>query len=140
MLKKSYQYFLIALLALGIQGVASAADEEAAAEKKPAYVSLGQPMVLNLTTGARRLSFLQIEADVLVANDDAKDVVETHIPAIRHQLVLLLSEQKAMDMKTPTKREALRQQATQDVRNIIAELNGSNDGIEEVLFSTVLVQ
>ncbi len=140
MLKKSYQYFLIALLALGIQGIASAADEESAPEKKPAYVSLGQPMVLNLTTGARRLSFLQIEADVLVANDDAKDVVETHIPAIRHQLVLLLSEQKAMDMKTPTKREALRQQATQDVRNIIAELNGSDDGIEEVLFSTVLVQ
>ncbi len=140
MLKKSYRYFLITMLAVCIPSIASAAEEEQDVAKKPAYVSLGQPMVLNLTTGARRLSFLQIEADVLVANDDAKDVVETHIPAIRHQLVLLLSEQKALDMKTPTKREALRVQATQDVRDIIAELSGNNEGIEEVLFSTVLVQ
>ncbi len=140
MMNKSYLYLLVALLTLGLNGVSLAADEEPAVEKKPAYVSLGQPMVLNLTTGARRLSFLQIEADVLVANDDAKDVVETHIPAIRHQLVLLLSEQKAIDMKTPTKREALRVQATEDVRSILEQLSGTKEGVEEVLFSTVLVQ
>ena len=139
MIKKCYPYFMIALLSLGIHGAASAADDTQAEPKKTSYVSLGKPMVLNLATGPRRLSFLQIEADVLVTNDDAKDIVEDHIPAIRHQLILLLSEQKAIDMKTPTKREELRQQATVDVRTIIEQLTGT-PAVEEVLFSTVLVQ
>ena len=138
--KRTYHIFFIALLTLCITGVSLAADtEQQAAEKNPAYVSLGEPMILNLASDGRRLSFLQLQADVLVVNDDAREVVETHIPAIRHKLILLLSEQKAIDMKTPAKREQLRQQATQDVRAMIEQMTGST-GIEEVLFTTFLVQ
>ena len=104
--KRTYHFFFIALLTLCIPGVSLAADtEQQAEEKNPAYVSLGEPMILNLASDGRRLSFLQLQADVLVVNDDAREVVETHIPAIRHKLILLLSEQKAIDMKTPAKRE-----------------------------------
>ena len=114
------------------------ADEEAM-EMQPSYVSLGKPMVLNLSSNGKRLSFLQVSADVLVKDDNAKEVVEIHVPAIRHKLIVLLSEQLATDMKSPVKREEIRKQATSEIRDMIGQM-ASNQDIEEVLFSQFLVQ
>ena len=96
-------------------------------------------MVLNLSTDGRKLAFLQLKADVLVGDDDSKSVVESHLPAIRHQLIVMLSEQSATDMKTPAKREQVRQQVTTQVRDMLKEM-GDNPDVKEVLFSTFLVQ
>jgi flagellar FliL protein len=115
-----------------------AAEDEAKASTTSAYVSLGDPMVLNLS-GPKRLTFLQISADVLVSDSDAETTIKTHVPAIRHSLIMLLSEQKAGDIKSPARREEIRQQATSQVQALIADLSGSQD-VSEVLFSSILVQ
>ena len=116
---------------------AQAAEDEAVA-KTSAYVSLGDPMVLNLS-GTKRLTFLQISADVLVSDADAKETIELHVPAIRHSLIILLSEQKASDIKSPGKREEIRQQATAQVQSLMVALSGSAD-VSDILFSSILVQ
>lgn len=95
-------------------------------------------MVLNLS-GGKRLNFLQISADVLISDADAQSTVKTHVPAIRHSLIMLLSQQKTDDIKSPARREEIRQQATARVKGLIAELSGS-EGISDVLFSSILVQ
>ena len=115
-----------------------AAEDEAKASTTSAYVSLGDPMVLNLS-GPKRLTFLQISADVLVSDSDAETTIKTHVPAIRHSLIMLLSEQKAGDIKSPARREEIRQQATSQVQALIADLSGSQD-VSEILFSSILVQ
>lgn len=125
------------ILLLGLTQ-AQAADDDEVASKSSAYVSLGEPMVLNLS-GGKRLTFLQISADVLVSDADAESTIKTHVPAIRHSLIMLLSEQKAGDIKSPTKREEIRQQATARVKGLMAELADSQD-VSEVLFSSILVQ
>ena len=130
----------LSFLLLSLSSTLFAADEEVVDKDKPGYVSLGKkPMVLNLKTDSKKLSFLQIKADVLVKNDDAKEVVEAHIPAIRHKLIVLLSEQKASDMKTPAKREEIRKQATIEIRDMIEKMTDNKD-IDEILFSNFLVQ
>jgi flagellar FliL protein len=138
---KSLIHCLLLALLMLLAPLAQAGEDEAAPKKKePAYVSLGKPMVLNLTGGKRRrLTFLQIAADVLVKDDEARAVVEQHIPAIRHQLILMLSEQKADDLKSPATREKIRQQITNQVRDMIEEMTDNND-IDEILFTTFLVQ
>ena len=113
-------------------------EEEAPASGKTAYVSLGDPMVLNLS-GKRKLTFLQISADVLVRDSDTEEAVKIHVPAIRHSLIMLLSEQKAADIKSPGKREEIRQVATANVKRLITDLSGEGE-IAEVLFSNILVQ
>ncbi len=125
------------ILMLGLTQ-AHAAEAEKAASKTSAYVSLGDPMVLNLS-GGKRLTFLQISADILVSDADAEDAVKIHVPAIRHSLIMLLSEQNAKDIKSPGKREEIRQQATARVKGLIADLAGSQD-VSDVLFSSILVQ
>jgi len=119
------------------------AAEEAEAEEVPAkissYVSLGDSMVLNLSNDNRRLTFLQLKADVLIADSEAEELIKTHVPAIRHKLIVLLSEQKANDMKSPAKREEIRKIATTQIQELMADIAGNND-ISDILFSSFLVQ
>ncbi len=129
--------FCVIVVALGI-GLARAADDEEAAAKSSAYVSLGEPMVLNLS-GGKRLTFLQISADVLISDASAEREIKTHVPAMRHSLIMLLSEQKAGDIKSAGKREEIRQQAAARIKGLIADLSGSED-VSDVLFSSILVQ
>ena len=129
--------FCAAILLTGVTQ-ANAAEDEANTGSTSAYVSLGEPMVLNLS-GPKRLTFLQISADVLVSDSDAEATIKTHVPAIRHSLIMLLSEQKAADIKSPARREEIRRQATSQVQALIADLSGS-EGVSEVLFSSILVQ
>ena len=124
------------ILMLGFTQARAAEDESAPTTS--AYVSLGDPMVLNLS-GTKRLTFLQISADVLVSDADAEETIKIHVPAIRHSLIMLLSEQKASDIKTPAKREEIRQQATAQVQSLIVALSGSTD-VSDILFSSILVQ
>jgi len=134
---KSIAVLISSLLLLFVYTTSFAADEDTP-EKKPSYVSLGEAMVLNLSNN-KKLSFLQLKADVLVSSDDAQEIVQANIPAIRHQLIVLLSEQSAIDMRTPVKREEVRQLATAQVRSLIEEMTANKD-IEEVLFTVFLVQ
>ena len=124
------------ILLLGTPQARAAAENPVTATS--AYVSLGDPMVLNLS-GTRRLIFLQISADVLISDSDAEETIKLHVPAIRHSLIMLLSEQKASDIKSPQKREEIRQQATVQVQSLIADLSGNHD-ISDMLFSSILVQ
>ena len=129
----------LTLIMLSICPVYAADDEEEQAPTESSYVSLGEPMVLNLTSKTSRLTFLQISADVLVGNSDAEDTIKAHVPAIRHKLIMLLSEQDAANIKSPTKREEIRQQATAEVIALIENLSGNREDTE-VLFSSILVQ
>ena len=139
MSKKSYSVFLSIFL-FCFNTAVFAADEEETPKEKPSYISLGsKPMILNLATNGNRRVFLQIKADVLVKNEDAKEAIEEHIPAIRHKLILLLSEQNAVDMKTTSKREEIRKLATAEIRDMMEQMAGNKD-IEEILFSNFLVQ
>ena len=138
---KKYCYKFYAYFFLSVSTVWAAEEEEnaEAVVKTSAYVSLGDAMVLNLSTNNRRLTFLQVKADVLVGDSDAEDLIKTHIPAIRHELIVLFSEQNANDMKSSTRREEIRKVATAQVQEVIADLTGNKD-VTDVLFSSFLVQ
>lgn len=129
--------FLLPLM--GLHPVYAQDAEEEAPKTNSAYVSLGKSMVLNLSSQKKKITFLQISADALIDDDSNQQLVETHIPAMRHTLIVLLSEQSDNDMKSSTKREALRQQATAEVKSLITELTGQ-DLVSDLLFSSILVQ
>lgn len=133
---------LMILLLIGQAGgqVWSAEDEGAEGPKiESAYISLGAPLVLNLSSPRSRNTYLQLAADVLIKDADSEAIIKTHIPAMRHQLIVLLSEQPAKDMKSSSKREEIRKTATAKIQALIAELS-NNEDIGDVLFSSFLVQ
>lgn len=130
-------FIIVAMLLLGSTNAWSAEKEKK--NTSSAYVSLGKPMVLNLSSKNNRLTFLQLQADALIKDENSEAVIKTHIPAIRHVLIVLLSEQNAIDMKSPAKREEIRNLATTQVKELMVELADNND-ITDILFSSFLVQ
>ena len=130
-------FIIVAMLLLDSTNAWSAEKEKK--NTSSAYVSLGKPMVLNLSSKNNRLTFLQLQADALIKDENSEAVIKTHIPAIRHVLIVLLSEQNAIDMKSPAKREEIRNLATTQVKELMVELADNND-ITDILFSSFLVQ
>ncbi len=139
-MQKLLLHFILTILISSTQ-VWAAEDEETeeAPAKITAYVSLGDAMVLNLSNSSKRLTFLQIKADLLLKDTSSEALIITHLPAIRHELIVLLSEQNAKDMKSSTKREEVRKIATAQIKEMMVELTGNED-ISDVLFSSFLVQ
>ena len=129
----------ISLMLLTFSSELLAAEDLAKPKLSTDYVSLGKPMVLNLSSKRNRLSFLQISADVQVKSDNAKEIAEKFVPVFRHILILKLSEQNAQEMKTVAKREELRTQASKQIREVINELSDASE-IKDILFSKYLVQ
>ncbi len=143
MCTKSIQPSLLKILAISLLmfGFSSQlqAQEEEKADFKTDYVSLGSPMVLNLSSKRTRLTFLQISADMLVTSKDAKEIAQIFTPLFRHILILNLSEKDAQEVKNPEKREVLRAQISAQMIKAMTELADATN-IKEVLFSQFLVQ
>lgn len=131
------------LIILLIAGPAWCAEDEEAEEEvektESVYISLGSPLVLNLSSKRSRNTYLQLTADVLVKDANSEALIKMHIPAMRHQLIVLLSEQPAKDMKSSARREEIRKIASTKIQQVVAELAGNED-ISDVLFSSFLVQ
>jgi flagellar FliL protein len=125
------------LLAVQVSSQAWSATDEVKTDS--VYISLGEPLVLNLSSQRSRNTYLQLTADVLIRDSDSEAIIKTHIPAMRHQLIVLLSEQSEKDMKSPEKREEIRKTATAEIKALITELSNNKD-IGDVLFSSFLVQ
>jgi flagellar FliL protein len=132
---------MISLVVGQLGGQAWSAEDEEADEVKvdSAYISLGAPLVLNLSSQRSRNTYLQLTADILIKDAASEAIIKTHIPAMRHQLIVFLSEQPAKDMKSSSKREEIRKTATAKIQALVTELS-SNEDIDDVLFSSFLVQ
>ena len=82
------------------------ADDQA---KPPAiYVSMHPHFLTNLADGK---SFVQIKAQAMVSNEATQTALRLHMPAVRHELLMLLGEMKATDLKGV---EQMHQQETEN--------------------------
>ncbi|MES9971620.1 MAG: flagellar basal body-associated FliL family protein [Candidatus Thiodiazotropha sp.] len=113
-------------------------EEEAKAEEAPviSYYQVKPSLTANLASGGK-----YIRCDVqLMTNDELfLEELNLHGPAIRHSLLLLLSEQDGKSIKTPSGKEALRKQALSAIGKLMQELSGKNE-LKALFFTTFLVQ
>ena len=82
---------------------------------------------------------MQATISVMGRDVEAMEAVRQHMPAIRHNLINLLSAQLVLVFENPVGIEALRQQATEEVKQVLQREIG-RPGIEEVLFTSFVMQ
>ena len=86
------------------------------------YIEMQPAFVVNFgTTG--RIGYLKTDVSLRVSAQ-AAGAVELHMPALRHELIMLLSSQSAEALAAPEQREALRLAALEAVRRVIAAAAG----------------
>lgn len=117
-----------------------AEEEEKEEEEKEAviisYYQIKPSLVANLASGGR---YIRCDIQLMTKDDAFLEELKIHDPAIRHTLLLLLSEQDGMAIKKPDGKESLRKKALKQVNDLMKEQTGKA-GLEALFFTTFFVQ
>ncbi len=114
-------------------GLAIAEDDE----KKPAvYFSLTPSLIANVNGKAR---YARCDIQFMVTDEVSLSEVRLHAPALRHELLLLLGDQKGTDLQDPKGKERFRQSALSAVGKVIKAQTGKNS-IKDLFFTSFFVQ
>lgn len=101
-----------------------------AARAEGPYLEL-EKFVVNVRDKSR-MRFMQVKVQVLASDPVIRGAVETHMPAVRDTLVMLLSEQNAASMRSAAGREEVREAALTAVQQVMGEfISGGADGTGE---------
>lgn len=132
---------LVVSLGLALLLVTSQAFAEDPPADKPdaMYIPLLPPFVVNYG-GAGRLKYLKAEMTVRVNSIEGAQRVRHHMPAIRDQLVTLLSSQEELVIDTQEGKEQLRKDALAAVKQVIELEEGEDSGVVDIYFDNFVVQ
>ena len=114
-------------------------DESAEPAQMPAiYFDFKPPFVVNYQWKGRQ-RYVQISMSVMTRNAAAIETINTHMPLVRNNLVMVLGSQDFEMLRTPEGKEALRQSVLEELQKILTEEMGE-PGIEQVLFTNFVMQ
>jgi flagellar FliL protein len=118
---------------------AAEAGDGAAPETRgdPHYLAVEVPPVNLGPDDPKR--FLQLEFQLMSRDAKVTKAVETHMPAVRNELILLLSDQRSEELVTRDGKQALRQALRERVQSILMD-NGVEGSIEEVYLTRLVMQ
>lgn len=108
--------------------------------KGPAiYIKLDPPFVVNFQTKGL-LRFLQVTIEVLTRDPATAEMVKQNDPMIRNDLLMLLGSQQLDDIDSREGKEQLRTQALQIVANIVTAEGGKGHNVEQLFFTSFVMQ
>ena len=108
-------------------------------QKEPAqYVGVPERITSNVK-GSKKSRTVQIQMSFMVRGDDAVDLVKTHMPQLKNDLLMLLSEQSAEELRTPEGRVAFQQKSLETVQATLTDISGEPT-IEKVLFISFVMK
>jgi flagellar FliL protein len=127
------------LLSCALPGLALAADEEEGEEAEKtqvAYFSLSPSLITNVQEGAR---YIKCDIQLMTKDEANLEAIRLHAPAIRHELLLLMGEQKGKALKTASGKEKLRKMALKAAAKVIKKQTGK-DIVDDLFFTAYFVQ
>ncbi|HUK02316.1 MAG TPA: flagellar basal body-associated FliL family protein [Steroidobacteraceae bacterium] len=103
------------------------------------YIALDPPFVTNFEA-EQLVRFLQVTVQLMSHDQPTVDLIKANDPAIRNDLLMLLSNQKYAEISTRDGKEQLRTQALAAVRRVIASNGGHPERIEALYFTSFVMQ
>lgn len=102
------------------------------------YLKLEPEFVVNFS-GDQEVNYIQLEIELMARQQIYIDQAVQNMPAIRHQILLLLSAQKYSELRTREGKEKLRGKILAKVQEIIGT-SPKVPGIEAVYFTMFIMQ
>lgn len=115
----------------------SAFAEDSMEEDLVEYIPMEPNFVVNLL-GSRR-SYLRTDIQLLVEGKQQVERIKIHMPAMRHALILLMSEYSSDQLGTQKQREEFRKKALKQTRKTLDKY-ASSKGLSDLFFTEFLVQ
>lgn len=120
-------------------GSFAADDEEEEQQKekqKVVYYSLFPSLIANVQGNAK---YARCDVQFMAKGEESIAEIQLHSPALRHELLLLLSDQQGKELKTPKGKERFRKVALKAVQKVIKDMAGK-ELIEDLFFTSFFVQ
>ena len=102
------------------------------------YIPFKPSFVVNYG-GPGKLKYIKTDISVRLQDSKAASSVRHHMPYIRNNLVMLFSAQTEESISSQEGKEALRQEALQEVRNVL-QAEDNQDGVVDLYFNAFLIQ
>jgi flagellar FliL protein len=117
---------VVLLLSFLFMSVAAANEgaKEAEQEAGVKYIEMTPKFTVNL---AEPKKFLLINVQLLVEGAEVIETVKKHMPALRHELIMLYSGRSSDQLQTMEQREALRQETTSAIRETLEKMAGGKE-------------
>ncbi|CAH8229243.1 flagellar basal body-associated protein FliL [Vibrio aestuarianus] len=135
MLKRYVAQIIIAMSLLC--ALPSKAEEEGV--PKLAYFTLEPDLTTNFFTKGKKLGYIQVRIDVMVANSKDLPIVELHQPLIRDAVIELLGKQTEETIKSLAGREDLRKSLVEQLNAVLLPETGRTV-IADLLFTKYIYQ
>lgn len=104
-----------------------------------AYFNVPQPFIVNLVAENGDIVFLQVNAQFKTTKTEQTTLLTTHLPAIQHSMMMLLSEQSPKNLRTVKGKKRLREQAVKELQEVMQSEVGE-PVIEEIFFTGFIIQ
>ncbi|WP_435104276.1 flagellar basal body-associated FliL family protein [Arhodomonas sp. AD133] len=117
---------------------ASAEQPEEPEPEPPQYLPLEPPLVVNIDNSGRT-SYLQVGVELMARDKSVIEAVQSHMPVVRNNLLLLFGNQSQEEITTREGKQALRMKALAEVNTVLAEQSVEGE-IEAVYFTSFVVQ
>jgi len=132
------KYLIALFFGFVVAGPAVAQDSPGETVPQALYYTLVPAMVGNYGSG-ERLKYYKADVALRISSKEVEDRVKHHEPLIRHQLVMLFSEQTDETLGGPEAKEQLRQEALRQVREVLEQEEGA-PLIDDLLFNNLIIQ
>jgi len=133
------KYLISMFFCLALAGPALAEEPaEDAAATQTLYYALTPAMVGNYGSG-ERLKYYKADVALRISSKEVEDRVKHHEPLIRHQLVMLFSQQTDETLSGPEAKDQLRQEALRQVREVLEQEEGK-PLVDDLLFNNLIIQ
>ena len=104
----------------------------------PQYLAFDPPLVASLEDKGS-IRFLQVTVELMARDAKVIAAVETHMPVIRNNLLMMLGGQTVGSLTNREDKEKLRKQALAEVQKIM-KANTGEAGVEDLYFTSFVVQ
>ncbi len=105
---------------------------------KPKFVDIKPALVSNFI--ADKIRFVKADVVLKVKDMAHVEMVQTQMPLIKHQLLLMLASQQEETLVTPEGQASLKVQALEELNTMLEEELGQPAEILDVLFTGFLVE
>ncbi|HUL45766.1 MAG TPA: flagellar basal body-associated FliL family protein [Steroidobacteraceae bacterium] len=105
----------------------------------PLFLGLDPPFVVNFDA-EQAVRFLQVAVQLETRDPATIELLKTNDPVVRNDLLLLFANQKYAQLSTREGKEALRTQALEAVRKVLATAGGHPERLEAVYFTSFVMQ
>ncbi len=96
----------------------------------PSYLEITPKFVVNLVESKK---YLSINVQLLIDGAPTEAAIKKHMPAIKHELIMLFSDRPMDSLQTMEQREALRQEAIDTIHKTIDKAEGIEPDAEEAV-------